>query len=662
MPAVISDTIEWLEPDGLGGFASGTTSTIRTRRYHALLLTAATPPTGRMVLVSGVEAWITLGSARVALTSERYEPGVEYPDGATRIASFTTDPWPTWTWTLPDGSRIVHEITVPRGCPAVLLSWRREGGTGTALLEARPFLAGRDYHALHHENGAFAFAPAAEGRHLVWRSYPGVPAIHVRAEGDYRHQPLWYRHFLYTAEAERGLEACEDLASPGVFALELAGTSPAHLLFSTDSTAMDDARPLAVAASALRKSERGRRAALGSRLARAAGAYIVRRGQGRTVIAGYPWFTDWGRDTFIAVRGLTIVTGRLDDARAILMEWAGWVSEGMVPNRFPDAGGAPEFNAVDASLWYVIVVDELLDACERAAVPLNAGDRRRLDAAVLAIVDGYAAGTRYGIRMDADGLLACGVPGIQVTWMDARAGDRAVTPRVGKPVEVQALWINALASAARRSPGRQADLARARAVFESRFWNHERGCLFDVVDADHVPGRLDGSLRPNQLLAVGGLPLALLTGDRARRVVETVLRELRTPLGPRSLAPSEPGYRPHYAGDIASRDTAYHQGTAWPWLIGALVDAVIRTGEDRTAARATARELVQPLLAHLDDAGYDHVSEIADAEPPFTPRGCPFQAWSVGELIRAVALLEAAGDASLEHRADGRPDRLKPDL
>jgi predicted glycogen debranching enzyme len=349
-------------------------------------------------------------------------------------------------------------------------------------------------------------------------------------------------------------------------------------------------------------------------------------------VAGYPWFTDWGRDTFIALRGLCLAGERLDDARRILLAWAGAVSQGMLPNRFPDHGEAPEYNAVDASLWYAVAVHEYL-ATEHA----GAADAQVLRDAVEAILDGYGAGTRFGIRADADGLLAAGAPGVQLTWMDARVGDWVVTPRIGKPVEVQALWLNALWIAARWAERFAAPLARGRAAFAARFWNPARGCLFDVVDVNHQPDTADPTLRPNQILAVGGLPLALVDGERARRIVDLVEAELLTPLGLRSLAPGEPGYAGRYEGDGPSRDSRYHQGTVWPWLIGPFVDAWVRVRGDSASARQEARQrFLRPLLAHLDEAGLGHVSEIADGDPPHRPRGCPFQAWSVGELLRTL--------------------------
>lgn len=630
MAGFADETREWLEADGLGGFASGTVAGVRTRRYHALLLAATTPPTGRMVLVSGFDAWLQTAAGPQALTTQRYTPNTLYPDGQWHIVAFDTEPWPRWRFALADGTALEQELFVPHGRAAVVLRWRLPARVPGALLRLRPLFAGRDYHALHHENPAFRFAATGHGGERVFRPYDGVPAIHSLADGDWADEPTWYRRFLYVAEQERGLDAVEDLASPGVLSWAIGAAGEAVWILAADDAlaGLDTADPRALAEQLADAERRRRRFA--SRLQRAADAYVVRRGGGRTLIAGYPWFTDWGRDTFIALRGLCLAGGRLDDARDILVAWAGTVSQGMLPNRFPDRGAAPEFNAVDASLWFVIAAGEYLQTGHAGAA-----DAARLRAAIEAILDGYAAGTRFGIRADADGLLAAGEPGVQLTWMDARVGDRVVTPRSGKPVEVQALWLNALAIAGRWAPRFAAPLARGRAAFAARFWNGARDCLFDVVDVDHRPGTADPSLRPNQILAIGGLPLALLDGERARRVVDTVERQLLTPLGLRSLAPAEAGYAGRYEGDGPRRDGRYHQGTVWPWLIGPFVDAWLRVRGDGAGARAEARRrFLAPLLAHLDDAGLGHVSEIADGDPPHTPRGCPFQAWSVGELLR----------------------------
>jgi predicted glycogen debranching enzyme len=365
----------------------------------------------------------------------------------------------------------------------------------------------------------------------------------------------------------------------------------------------------------------------------------VRRGEGQTVIAGYPWFTDWGRDTFVALRGLCLATGRLDEARDILLGLAATVSEGMVPNRFPDGPAEPlEFNAVDASLWYVVAVHEYLQAAARgraAGGRDNDHDAPRLRRAVLAILSGYAGGTRHGIHMDRDGLLAAGEPGVQLTWMDAKVGDWVVTPRIGKPVEVQALWLNALAVGGDYDTQWQATVERAKAAFVERFWNEEGGYLNDVVDADHNPGAVDTSFRPNQIFAVGGLPVAVVEGERARRVVDAVEARLWTPLGLRTLAPGDMSYVARYEGGVRERDGAYHQGTAWPWLLGPFVEAWVRVRGGTKAAKDEARSrFLAPLVSHMQEAGIGHISEIADGEAPHTPRGCPFQAWSVAEAIR----------------------------
>jgi predicted glycogen debranching enzyme len=462
----------------------------------------------------------------------------------------------------------------------------------------------------------------------------------VLANAKYREAPLWYRNFLYEREAERGLDAMEDLASPGEFRWNLAAGDAVWLATAadlSDSLAEISADALTTYQS-LRLRETQRRAQIASPLERAADAYIVRRRQGRTIVAGYPWFTDWGRDTFIAMRGLAIATGRLDLSREIMLAWADTVSEGMLPNRFPDHGAAPEYNSVDASLWYIVAVHEYLKADEAQSVGIPLEDRHTLLDTVKAILNGYVRGTRYRIHIDGDGLLAAGEPGLQLTWMDVKIGDWVVTPRIGKPVELQALWLNALSIAEQHMPmaGPWGELRqRGQDAFVARYWNTDTGCLLDVVDVDHELGRVDSSIRPNQILAVGGLPLAILDGDRARQVVERVEQSLWTPLGLRTLSSGDPAYRPHYQGGVAERDSAYHQGTAWPWLIGPFVEAWLRVHGNTLENRQRAREhFLQPLVDHLREAGIGHISEIADGDIPHTPRGCPFQAWSLGELLR----------------------------
>jgi predicted glycogen debranching enzyme len=649
---------EWLEADGFGGFASGTVGTVRTRRYHALLLAATRPPGGRVVLVNGIEAWLEADGRRYPLSMQRYAPDVIYPVMADTLLSFDTRPWPAWRFRI-DGQTVLEaRLFVAKSSSETVLRWRLEPAANASrafTLKVRPLLSGRDYHALHHENPAFnfAFASGADGvdavnaAHIVWQPYGDVPSIHVSTNGVYTHAPDWYRNFCYVRERERGLDFCEDLAAPGVFSFDLgAGAEDEAVMILSAGNCAANARytppapytSAAQHAQALADAEQLRRPASGSRLQDSADAYVVSRDAGRTIIAGFPWFTDWGRDTFIAMRGLLIASGRYDEAGSILLEWAGTLSEGMLPNRFPDYGSTPEYNSVDASLWFIVAVHDYL-----AAARPPAATRERLQHTADAILDGYARGTRFGIRADVDGLLQAGVPGIQLTWMDAKAGDWVVTPRIGKPVEIQALWINALRIASAwpsSSQSRWRDLAAlASQQFECRFVDPSAGALFDVVDAGHVRGRIDASIRPNQIFAVGGLPFPLLEGAAARAVVHQVETHLLTPLGLRTLAPSDPAYRGRYGGTPLERDGAYHQGTVWPWLLGPFVDAWLRlhdaSGADPAAIRAEARtRFLAPLRAHLDRAGLDHVSEVADGDAPHTPGGTPFQAWSLGEWLR----------------------------
>ncbi len=599
---------EWLEADGLGGFAMGTADGIRTRRYHALLLAALQPPDRRTVLVADVEVQVTTSAGRFALSSHRYRGGVIHPDGARHLAGFASTPWPTWTYALPDGTKVSFELVVEPNAPRVALRWTRVAGAGPIALEVRPLLTSRDYHALRRE-WPIDLSPEVAGNHVTWR--PDGIAIHAHANAAYTHGPDWYRNFEYAMESARGLDHEEDLAVPGVLAFDLA--QPAWLGFSTSPWPEPPAELFA---------REGKRRKDLAETDRAADSYLAERGSGRTIIAGYPWFSDWGRDTFIALRGLCLARDRREQAREILCAWAPLVDEGMLPNRFEEHSAAPEYNSVDASLWFVIAADAYLRGGK-----VTATDRTALTTAIAQIVAGYTRGTRHRIGCDGDGLLACGEPGVQLTWMDAKVGDEVVTPRIGKPVEIQALWINALEIA-----GEHAAAAKAKASFAQRFWNPARNQLFDVVDCDHVAGTADPTCRPNQLFAVGGLPVALLEGDRARAVVDACERDLWTSFGPRTLATTEPRYRGRYLGGPVERDRVYHNGPIWPWLSGVFVEAWLRVRGNTAAARREAKaKFVAPLRGHAIGG---HLAEIYEGDIPHHAVGCPFQAWSVGELIR----------------------------
>jgi predicted glycogen debranching enzyme len=646
-------SLEWLETNGRGGFASGTVAGANTRRYHALLLVARKPPSDRVVLVNHVEEWLEVGDQSFPLTTNLY-PGAIHPAGYVHCASFELNPWPTWTCRV-GGLAVQREILCVRGWDLVLLRWSVKGKTEKPTrLHLRPKLTGREYHSLHHENDVLKKEVQVSEGLAEWRPYPDLPTVRAFHAGTYRHAPDWYRRIELPIERQRGLDYEEDWWSPGEFTIDLSSSTPAYLALTTEPVPSIDVESLV-------RSEKARRRKLEAAvptkddLARglwlATETYISERGSGQTVIAGYPWFTDWGRDTFLSLPGLCLVTGRHETARHIIDVFARHVSEGMIPNRFPDVGEQPEYNTVDASLWFVHAVDRYLTYSK---------DHRRVREtawpAVKQIIDGYRAGTRYGIRMDRDGLITSGVPGANLTWMDAKVGDWVVTPRHGKPVEIQALWIRALEIGARLAKrfreaefaeGCEIDRRTAEASFQRRFWYQAGGYLYDVVDG---PEGDDPSLRPNQLYALALCP-DLLTKEQGEQVLRAVEDHLVTPVGLRTLSPKDERYRSRYHGGPAERDAAYHQGIVWPFLLGVFVTAYLTVHGKRVSTKACARTFLQGLDPHLHDACLGHVSELFEGDAPHEPRGCPAQAWSVAEPLRA--LIEDVGRTNSADRPTG---------
>lgn len=625
---------EWLETDGLGGFASGTISGERTRRYHALLLSALQPPTRRMAFVQGLDAFVDTPKGHYPLSCQRYLPDVVSPDGDHRIESFAYDPWPQWIYRCEDGTHIDHELFIPHHTSFVCLRWfLMNQHPDKAKLRVRPFLSGRDYHQLHHKNSLCNLSTQNHGSLLLWKPYQNIPGILCLTNARFFSAPCWYERFFYREEQARGLDCVEDLSSPGILEWDLS-EDDAIMILSTENSPLPDDNPRHVF-NGLRLTERKRRLTFHHPLERAADVYFVRRNQGQTLIAGYPWFTDWGRDTFIALRGLGLALKRYNETRRILLEWSSTISQGMLPNRFPDGSRSPEYNSVDASLWFIIVCHEFFQAEASGVTSLTTSEQAQLINAIGSILEGYQHGTRHGIHATDDGLLAAGEPSIQLTWMDAKVGSHVVTPRIGKPVEIQALWINALYAGAQLGLINTQRVEHAKTNFLAKFWDDAVGGLYDVVDVDHVSGNIDTSLRPNQVFALGGLPLCLLDSNRGARMLQRVADHLWTPLGLRSLAPGSPDYALRYQGNASQRDGSYHQGTVWPWLIGPFVEAWVRLhGNTIQAKREAQLRFLPPLLDHLHRAGLGHISEIADAEWPHTPRGCPFQAWSLGEFLR----------------------------
>ena len=632
---------EWLETNGLGGFASSTLIGLNTRRYHGLLTASTTPPTGRVLLLSKLEETVVIDGQRHELASNQY-PGAIHPQGYQYLKEFRLDPFPVFIYHVA-GLEIEKRVFMVHGENTTVTEYEVRSIDGSAKpkceLELRPLIAFRDYHSTTHKNDALNPALDTQDGLVSISAYSGLPPLYFAHNAqELITDGRWYLNFEYRLERERGLDFEEDLYQPFTLRFQLTRRNAAAVIAST---LPHEAKSAAV----LRDRERRRRESvvaaapidqpLVRTLTAAADQYLVQRGSFKSVVAGYHWFTDWGRDTMIALPGLTLVTGRFDIARQILEAYAGCVDQGLLPNRFPDAGESPEYNTADATLWFFEAIRAYLH---------YSGDekfvRQQLYPILKDIIDWHVRGTRYGIHVDADGLLACGERGVQLTWMDAKVGDYVVTPRTGKPVEIQALWYNALCimeEFGRRfgdpsSEALSASLAlEASATFNKRFWNESIGCLYDVVENGHA----DGSLRPNQIFAVS-LPHSMLPPEKARSVVETVQTELLTPLGLRTLSRHDPRYRAHYEGGVTERDTAYHLGTVWPWLMGPFITAYMKVNQRSEAARQQSETWLAAFSEHVTTTGLGHICEIADAEYPYTPRGCIAQAWSAAEILRAA--------------------------
>jgi len=563
---------EWLETNGLGGFASSTIIGLNTRRYHGLLVAATRPPVGRIVMLSGLEEVLIIDGRRYPLSSNQY-PGIIHPQSYKFQTDFRLDPFPIFTYEV-EGISIEKSIVMLHGenTTVVQYEFREQDGDSAntqlraASFELRPLVAFRDYHSLARETGAINPHVETDGAIAIIKPADRLPALYLAHNGnEVETASCWYRNFEYAQERARGFDFREDLFNPFSLTFALGQESVVSIVASTERR---DARR----AEEYRKKEIDRRQKLVeaapcddecvTTLVAASDQYIVARDTHKTVIAGYPWFSDWGRDTMISLPGLTLVTGRFDVARSILLEFARYVDRGMLPNRFPDAGETPEYNTVDATLWFFEAIQALLRYTEDFQFV-----RTQLYPVLTDIIGWHVRGTRYGIHVEKDGLLSAGEPGVQLTWMDAKVGDWVVTPRRGKPVEIQALWYNAL-KIMEELAGRFADdvnrwwyremAARAQTSFNEVFWNDDATALFDVVDGEIR----DAAIRPNQIFAAC-LTHSMLSRERLLSVIESVERDLLTPYGLRSLSPRDPQYRAHYEGDSLSRDGAYHQGTVW---------------------------------------------------------------------------------------------------
>ncbi len=664
---------EWLVTNGIGGYGAGTIAGCQTRRYHALLVAAMLPPVGRTARLVDLDVEAQLFNHRYELACHEYTDGTIHPRGHVLIESFRLDGTvPTWTYAL-GPARFVKRVFMGREANTTYVTYALERSPAPLTLWIRPLCTGRDFHWHRRGNEGFRTELVERGCSV---SASGVarPMVLTADAGQFALAPNMHWNLHHREEAARGLDADEDLYVPGTFEIALAPGATVSFTATTEKQA-----PTASAAltrlrrheSELLRNVRGDRPAWIDQLLLAADQFIATRSsspsrtsngvRGHTVIAGYPWFGDWGRDTMIALPGLTLSTGRPLLAADILRTFARNVSEGLLPNRFPDAGEAPEYNTVDATLWYFIAIHEYL----RATGDLTLVGE--LYPILKDIVDWHRRGTRHGISVDPqDGLLRAGEQGVQLTWMDAKVGDWVVTPRIGKAVDINALWCNVLAILA--SFARQlADLKGALAyeaaaehvhrAFAARFWFEQGGYLYDVIDGPEGSGP-DSSLRPNQLLALA-LPHPLIDASRAASVLAVCERELLTSFGLRTLGVGSPAFVPYYGGDQRQRDGAYHQGTVWPWLMGAFIRGHVAVH----ANPGYAKSYLASVEHHLSDACVGQISEIFDANPPHVPRGCFAQAWSVAEILRswtdlnrssAESALAAQHSSSNMHRSRAR--------
>lgn len=649
-----AESREWLVTNGIGGYAFGTIAGHQTRCYHGLLVAALQPPLGRTLLLAKLDETARYASEEFALFTNRWADGTVAPEGYRNIERFHLEgTTPVWTFALAD-ALLEKRIFMQSAANTTFILYRLVRASSPVELSIKVLADYGDEHCVTFGRTLpMEVTPVDRGLRVT--AFDGATPFYVLSDSATALPAKnWYRNFDLAAERARGLPDRTDHFFAGEFR---ATISPGATLTIVASTAATPSL-IGEAAFAKRQSEstalldrfsaanfggpRAKWAAV-RQLVLAADQFIVARPldeavDAKTILAGYPWFSDWGRDTMIALPGLCLATGRPWLARNILRTCSRFVSEGMLPNQFPRAGAAPLYNTVDATLWYFEAVRQYFEATS------DVGLLHEMYPVLDAIVDAHVRGTRFQIHVDpADGLLYAGEPGVQLTWMDAKVGNRVVTPRIGKPVEVNALWLNAAESMARfaralgRDPSRCEGLAQKTRTGFARFWNSEKQFCYDVIDAPGSPDGKEASLRPNQILAVS-LPETALSTEQQRAVVDVCAKELLTSFGLRSLARNEAGYCGRYAGSPEERDAAYHQGTVWGWLLGPFALAHMRVYQDA----GMAMSFLEPMFGHIKAAGLGTASEIFDGDPPFAPNGCIAQAWTVGETLRAWRTITAA--------------------
>jgi predicted glycogen debranching enzyme len=644
----LAETREWLVTNGTGSYAAGTVAGLLTRCYHGLLVTAIDPPLGRTLMLAKLDDTVLYGDPNSStaryypLHTNRWLDGSVGPHGYRNIERFYLDGIiPVWRYACAD-ALLEKRIWMQPGANTTYVYYQLLRANQPLSLTIKAMVNYRDHHARTQGKGwQMTVVPLERG--FCVSAFPEATQLVVTS--DHAHTTTthdWYYGFDLSAERERGLSDRDDHLHAATLQATLEVGNALTIAISTDpraelngETALKNRRIYDGKLTGLWKSSRPteKESTFANRLVLAADQFIVNRASptepsGKTIIAGYPWFSDWGRDTMISLPGLTLTTGRPEIARAILRVYAHYADQGMIPNRFPDAGETPDYNTVDATLWYFEALRAYYSETEDDDLILE------LFPVLADIIDWHCRGTRFNIHLDpADGLLYAGEEGTQLTWMDAKVGDWVITPRIGKPVEVNALWYNALrtiAKLARRigKPHQEYEAIADRALARfSRFWNANLGYCYDVLDGPHGD---DPALRPNQLFAVS-LPESPLTSSQQRGVVDVCAQTLLTSHGLRSLAINDPQYQGIYQGSPRQRDAAYHQGTVWGWLLGPFAIAHLRVYNNP----AKAREFLEPMLNHLYAHGVGTLSEIFDGDTPMTPRGCFAQAWTVAEVLRA---------------------------
>ncbi|MEO8147504.1 MAG: amylo-alpha-1,6-glucosidase [Bacteroidia bacterium] len=658
-----SSKLEWLETNGLGGYASSTVAGANTRRYHGFLIASKKPPVERVTMLSKLDETIICSDAsgeKFELNSNQYSGAIS-PKGVQFLKSFSKDLFPEWIYQLPNGIEIKKTIAAVNGENTTLIIYEVLRAKNNFTLELLPLFAARDFHSLSHGNENINRETIFENSTLKVKPYHNLPELFINAEGvTFTHQQDWYYNFEYAIDQYRGQEFNEDLFTYGKLSKELKQGDEFGIIISTENTSNKNAFELFGKEKARRENlmaplSLGEGPGVRQILALAADQFIVQRGEDlKTIIAGYHWFSDWGRDTMIALPGLCLSTGRFDDAQKILSAFAKSVSQGMLPNRFPDYGEEPEYNTVDATLWFFVAIKKFFGATKsqshkdfetKSMVGVPANKQNAQDFVMIEllpvlkeIIEWHFKGTRFNIHANNDGLLYEGTEGQQLTWMDARVGDWVVTPRIGKAVEINALWYNALMIFSdllllnKEKEEAKTYLLHAEKIknhFTETYWNETQQCLYDFVKDDYK----DAAIRPNQLFALS-LPYPLIEGEKAKSILKVVTEKLYTPVGLRSLSQDHPDYKGHYGGEQLLRDAAYHQGTVWSWLLGPYIDAIIKV--NGTKGKTEAKKVIEDFSYHFNEHCVGSISEIFDGDAPHTPRGCIAQAWSVGELLRVI--------------------------